>query len=130
VGLIIARTDSWDRELRRARKALTRIDRARNYSPLTLDTAVACASQSHLPNDHLHDARWFRGEPFGQALFLNTFGLVTDGPVFGLPDGYTANAGDYLVNNRFGGSTSVAEPSTLALLGLGLAGLGWTCRRT
>src|SRR5262249_38499588 len=59
---------------------------------------------------------------FGEALFLDTFGLVGGGPVFNLPDGFTANVGDYLVNNRFisQGPTPVPEPTTLALVGVGI----------
>lgn len=38
--------------------------------------------------------------------------------------GYTANAGDYIVNNRFGEAPGTApEPATLALFGLALAGI-------
>ena len=60
--------------------------------------------------------------------FLHTLGFPSDRPVFNLPDGYTANAGDYLVNNRFvSGATAppaaVPEPGTLTLVGVTIAGL-------
>ena len=74
--------------------------------------------------------------------FLHTFGFPSDRPVFNLPDGYTANAGDYLVNNRFVGAAAppaaVPEPGTLTLVGMTIAGLlvrrrlsggGWLVRR-
>ncbi len=74
--------------------------------------------------------------------FLHTLGFPTDGPVFNLPDGYTANAGNYLVNNRFVSAvappTAVPEPGTLTLVGMTIAGLlvrrklsagGWVARR-
>lgn len=65
--------------------------------------------------------------------FLHTFGFPSDGPVFNLPDGYTANAGDYLVNNRLVGPATappaaVPEPGSLTLVGATLAGL-WFARR-
>lgn len=58
------------------------------------------------------------------ADFLHTLKLPTGVDVFTLPPGYTVNAGDYLVNNRFtNGAVSVPEPGTVGLLGVGLAAL-------
>ena len=58
------------------------------------------------------------------ADFSNTLEFPTGIDVFNLPDGYTVNAGDYLVNNRFinpnGVVGQVPEPSSLALLGISL----------
>lgn len=58
------------------------------------------------------------------ADFSNTLEFPTGIDVFNLPDGYTVNAGDYLVNNRFIDPNvvvgQVPEPSSLALLSIGL----------
>ena len=58
------------------------------------------------------------------ADFSNTLEFPTGIDVFNLPVGYTVNAGDYLVNNRFinpnGVVGQVPEPSSLALLGISL----------
>ena len=62
--------------------------------------------------------------------FYNSGTFAVGRPVFNLPDGYTANAGNYLVNNRYGAVVSpVPEPGTLALFSLGLAALGLSRRR-
>ena len=62
-----------------------------------------------------------------RADFSSSFGFPTGTDVFDLPVGYTANAGDYLVNNRFidpNGVGAVPEPTTWAMLilGFGIAG--------
>ena len=58
--------------------------------------------------------------------FSHALGFPTDGPVFNLPDGYTANSSDgFIVNNRFspGGPAPVPLSGTLLLLGSGLLGM-------
>jgi len=63
--------------------------------------------------------------------FVNTATFAVGRDVFAFYDatgnpvtGYTANAGDYLINNRFGAvDVTIPEPATRALLGLVLAGL-------
>ena len=65
------------------------------------------------------------------ALFSNSFGFATTGPVFNLPPGYTANAGDYLVNNRFVRlNGAIPEPSTWAMLIIGFGVIGASLRIT
>lgn len=63
----------------------------------------------------------------------HTLTLPLDGPVFDLPDGFTANSADsFIVNNRFvppGGNGTVPEPSSLMLIGTGLVGVAKVFRR-
>jgi len=109
---------------------------------LTTTTGIATVGQLY----GIHMTMW--GQTYvtfgGSATidFLHTFGFPSDRPVFNLPDGYTANAGNYLVNNRLVGAAPVAsevpEPGTLTLVGMSIAGLvvrrsvsggGWLARR-
>ena len=93
--------------------------------------------QGQLGPTNLHlrvESEAFARRTGGLALsdFANTFEFVTGTPVFNLPDGYTANAGNWLVNNRFVGQ--VPEPSMGRLLGVGLlalmvAGTARVCHR-
>ncbi|MBI3838904.1 MAG: PEP-CTERM sorting domain-containing protein [Planctomycetia bacterium] len=58
--------------------------------------------------------------------FSHTFGFPTSGPVFNLPDGFTANSPEgQIANNNF-----VPEPSTLALAAIGLGLVACYRRRT
>jgi hypothetical protein len=63
----------------------------------------------------------------GTSLFSDTFGFVTGGPLFNLPDGYTANSPtSFIVDNRFAPpGSAVPEPSTLVMASIlfGMFGL-------
>jgi hypothetical protein len=71
---------------------------------------------------------------FALSDFSGSFKFPTSG-VCNLPDGVTANAGDYLVNNRFidplAPAAAAPEPSawTLMITGFGLAGATLRRRR-
>jgi hypothetical protein len=71
------------------------------------------------------------GDSVGQITALDTLYFPLNGAVFNLPDGYSAEiAGLNVVDNRVVSTNGTApEPGTLALLGLGLAGLAATGRR-
>ena len=61
--------------------------------------------------------------------FSNSFEVPFGIDAFVLPDGVTANAGDWLVNNRrVGGEGAVPEPATWAMMLLGFGAVGCLAR--
>jgi hypothetical protein len=98
---------------------------------LTTVSGTAVVGQGYVLELRLTGLTYVNSGSSATLDFLHTLGFPSDRPVFNLPDGYTANAGDYLVNNRFVGATTppaaVPEPGTLTLVGMSIAGV-WIAR--
>jgi len=100
---------------------------------LTTVSGTAVVGQGYVLQMRLTGQTYVNSGTSATLDFLHTLGFPSDRPVFNLPDGYTANAGDYLVNNRFVAATAppaaVPEPGTLTLVGMSIVGLMLTQRR-
>lgn len=94
-------------------------------SPLTTVTAIASVGDVPFSLTLFTGAFSVGPGSSARADFFGTLEFPTGIDVFNLPDGYTANAGNYLVNNRFvdPNAVGVPEPTTVLLLAAGLAGL-------
>ena len=86
------------------------------YVPLDANIVYAFALTS--------SANVFGPNAGASSMFFHTLGFAPGVNAFVLPDGVTANAGDYLVNNRLV-TAGVPEPASWALMisGFGLAGV-------
>lgn len=100
-------------------------------TPFSLTLVLSVSEDSQVRSSGFGDLPVER-KAEGSASFASTLSFPLSGPVFDLPDGYTGNSeSGGIVDNRwiFALARPVSEPATIALLGLGLAGLGFMRRR-